>query len=430
MNKIGIFGLGKSGVSAAKYFSKEKYKIWADDDNKSSVEKLKETLPEITYESFDSWKYDKLDYIICAPGIASLGVNKHKIFDLVEGKCEIICDIEAFYRLRKGNSSFVGITGTNGKSTTTALTYHIMKEAGFNAFIGGNFGIPVFDLPIEGDATYVLEVSCFQLDLLKECSFDVSCLLNITPDHIDRYESFDNYVLSKKQIFNNGKENSVAIICVDQDTTRKVADGIGGLYPGRIITYQSDDSIFERNFDNLPGKHNMQNILAAYNICKTLGVKNNLIEKSARSFDGLEHRSEKVFEDEKLLIVNDSKATNEDATRPALRTFKNILWLAGGVAKESGINSLSEYFNKINKAYFYGEAAADFAAFYQSEGHENFEIHDGMKQAAIGALEDAANYDGKVTILLSPACASFDEFSNFEERGKAFKKIIMEELCG
>lgn len=427
MNNIAIFGLGISGISTVNYYANKKgYTIYAGDDNNDSLSKIKNN--NIKKTPFSDWPWDKIEFLVLSPGIALSYPEPHDIVKkAISENVPIICDIECFYMEKHGQVKLIGITGTNGKSTTTALIHHILSDNGIPSEIGGNFGIPIMDLDIEKEGYRVIEISSFQLDLLNKTSFDYSLLLNITPDHLARHGGFKNYVKAKKRIFKFNNNNGLGVICTDQEVTKNI---FSELKNENITTYKSKDfeELKDVDFNNLPGEHNKQNIVGAYIICKKIGLSNEQIIDSIKSFKGLEHRIEKVLESDKFLIINDSKATNADATEPALKTYDNIIWLAGGVMKEGGIESLKHLFPKIKHAIFYGEAKDEFAKIFKQSGQNNFTIVNSLAKAIDTSLDICKKNVGKHNIVLSPACASFDEFKNFEERGKFFKKTITEKI--
>ncbi len=419
--KVGIFGLGKSGAASATYFRNLGYDVYIWDDSKASVDAL--NVQNVIPSPIESWPWERLESLILAPGVPLTHPQPHKVVELArQHKVEIICDIEILFRYASAGSKFVAITGTNGKSTTTALIYHILKENNISAQMGGNIGVPALSLNIKKPDIFVLETSSYQLDLLKNTKFTVALLLNITPDHIDRYGSFENYTDSKKQIFNNQDEDDVAIICVDQDITKNMAKEIEKESDANLVTYITKGHILNnQQFPLLPGEHNRQNIVGAYFVCKSLGLNDSQIIAAAKTFKGLEHRIENIFSNKQISFINDSKATNADATEPALKTFENIYWLAGGKPKDGGIKSLENYFPKIKHAFFYATAADEFSSEYETAGYKNYTKVKTMKEAFEKAAEMvSADKSEKAVVLLSPACASFDEFKNYEERGKIF----------
>lgn len=427
---VGIFGLGKSGRASAIFFRNLGYNVFVWDDKPENLEQFDVINVEI--KNYKDWDWKSLESLILAPGVPLLFPNPHEIVSIAfNNNVEVICDIEALICHANKKAKFIGITGTNGKSTTTALIYHVLRECGLSVQVGGNIGIPALELDYSQESIFVLETSSYQIDLLKNAKFDIAILLNITPDHLDRYGTFERYALSKKEIFNRQTEDDVAIICVDQDITKKIAGEIGAESKANLVTYITESHILkEEIFNYLPGIHNRQNIIAAYFAAKSCGVDDDKIIAAIKSFKGLDHRIKLVCENLYVKFINDSKATNAEATEPALKTFENIYWLAGGVPKEGGIEKLKQYFPKISHAFFYGEARDKFEASFKNAGYKNYNkvktFDEAFHMAATIAFENAKLSGKQSVVLLSPACASFDEFKNFEHRGKVFSQLATE----
>ncbi len=426
--KVGIFGLGKSGHASAFYFRNKGYDVYFWDDSPQTVNSF--DVVNTTALDIEKWPWKELEAVILAPGVPLIFPKPHRVVELAnQNNVEVICDIEVLFRNSAKGAKFIGITGTNGKSTTTALIHHALKELGMDAQLGGNIGIAALELDANRPSVFVLETSSYQIDLLKKAKFDITVLLNITPDHIDRYGSFERYEQSKREIFKNLNEDDVAIICIDQDITKKIADDLEKNSPVNLVTYVSTGHLLKaHSFPYLPGEHNRQNIIAAFFACKSLGLDDDKIIAAIKTFKGLDHRIKLVFGNSEIKFINDSKATNAEATEPALKTFDNIFWLAGGVPKEGGIKKLEKYFGKIAHAFFYGQAGAEFVDTYKTAGYKNHTQTKTFKEAfaaaASLALEQGKNKQS--IVLLSPACASFDEFKNYEHRGDVFKELTNE----
>lgn len=446
--KLAIVGLGKSGFSAVKYFLNKKYEIYAWDDNITSLNncfaelknnKTIDTKKILAIEQstnqplpYQSWDWNNISEILFSPGIPVSLPKPHPIAELAnKHNIPIISDIEVLARDKNPNSKIIAITGTNGKSTTTALIFHILKENNIPTQIGGNYGIPALDLDIKKDCWFVLEVSSFQLDITPSAKFNVAVFLNLTPDHMERYVTVDKYAQSKMRIFNFQEKADTAIICTDTEIMQGLSNQLKQKNKQNIISYKTGEYLKNLDFQNLPGEHNLQNITAAFFACRQVGLTDEQIINSIRSFIGLDHRMQKVAETENVKFINDSKATNADATEPALKTFENIYWLAGGVPKEGGIEPLKKYFSKIRHAYFYGQAKDNFAKTYSEAGFSNFTILNSFREAFAQAGNDASSNPllqpskNQNIVLLSPACASFDEFKNYEERGILFKDLSL-----
>jgi UDP-N-acetylmuramoylalanine--D-glutamate ligase len=359
---------------------------------------------------------------------------------------EIIGDIEIFCRERRRHvpkAPFVAITGTNGKSTTTALIAHILKSAGRDVQLGGNIGTAILSLEPPASGRYhVVECSSFQIDLAPSIDPSVGVFLNITPDHLDRHGTIDNYAAIKDRLV---AAADTAVIAVDDNWTQAVADRLSltgrnvvrvsarrpltsGVYAEKGSLFVAEDGASRRvavldGIGSLRGQHNAQNAAAAVAAVRALGLRSAEIAEGLRSFPGLPHRMEEVGRRGRVLFINDSKATNADAAAKALSSFARIYWIAGGRAKEGGITSLTEFFPRIAKAYLIGEAAGDFAATLGSDVPH--EMSQTLDRATVAAAADAdRDRAAEPVVLLSPACASYDQFKNFERRGDAFRALV------
>jgi UDP-N-acetylmuramoylalanine--D-glutamate ligase len=364
----------------------------------------------------------------------------------------LLGDIELFQheiRSLNPNACIVAITGTNGKSTTTALIGHMINANGRRAEVGGNIGKPVFDLDMpKSDTVYVVAVSSYQIDLAPTLRPNIAVLLNITPDHIDRHGTLAHYAAVKARLFQHQLEGDTAVVGIDDALSSEICTSICGrqtatLVPISVkkslgrgicvldgILYDSQSGKTDRsgdmkNLKTLAGVHNWQNAAAAFAVGRTLGIPSDRIFSSFRSFPGLAHRMEIVAEEAGVLFVNDSKATNAEAAAKALDAYDDIFWIAGGVPKEGGIEPLVPWFSHVACAYLIGEAAPAFAE--TLSGHvETFDVKqlDAAVAAAAKAAVHAAQAGRRPVVLLSPACASFDQFKNFEARGDAFRNMV------
>ncbi len=371
-------------------------------------------LNEVDLRQFDS--------IVVTPG---LPLNRHPIAQRAkEAGVEIIGDIELFARARAELPlhKVVGITGTNGKSTTTALVHHILKTAGVPTEMGGNIGLPILAQdPLPEGGVYVLELSSYQLDLTESLDCDVAVLLNITPDHLDRYDGFEAYAASKARLFEMQFLEQVAVFGEGDETTRSISNEVGkAKHSGHYIVAAPEKYVVgQEAWPALQGPHNRQNVAIAIAVALELGVGISTCEVALRTFRGLPHRMERVREKDGVLFVNDSKATNPTATAPALAAFPKIRWILGGQAKTDNLDECAPQFGHVVKAYTIGEAGEMFAALLSPQ----------MAVAECGTLDEAVRTAASEaqagdTVLLSPACASFDQFRDFEARGDAFRDLV------
>lgn len=425
-----IYGMGKSGLSTAKAILQAGGSVYIGDDKPIHHD----ILPQAHRFDINNDALPQITAIITAPGLPFTHPKPHKIYDLAKQfNIPVMCDIELFYRIYGNNplAHFIAITGTNGKSTVTALTTHLLRDAGFNAYAGGNIGTAMFELPTPNDKPiiYVLEISSYQADLCFEFAPDAIGFLNLTPDHLDRHGSIEGYFTSKMRLLAHLKTKGKAYIAghelgnlgIWETKALAIAKNNTALITLDKNTQDAiKDSISKNNF--LTGHHNYLNALTACALCVSVGCDN---FSGLKNYVGLEHRAEFVMVKDGITFINDSKATNADATRPALHAYNNIYWLAGGVPKAEGIEPL---FKKdmihITHAYFYGQAGD---AFYNSAKRHNIPctVTDTLENALNSAFFMAkTNESEQKTILLSPSCASFDAFDNFEHRGAVFKQLV------
>jgi UDP-N-acetylmuramoylalanine--D-glutamate ligase len=443
---VALFGLGGSGIATALALKAGGAEVMAWDDNPESVAKAlaqgieTKNLREADWKEFDSF--------LLSPGVPLTHPKPHWTVDLAHAaKVEIIGDIELFVRERRHaapDAPFIAITGTNGKSTTTALIAHVLKSAGRDTQLGGNIGTAVMTLDEPAaDKFYVVECSSYQIDLAPTINPSAGILLNLTPDHLDRHGYMAHYAEVKTRLVAG---SDTAIIGVDDAHCVSIADALER--QGHKVIRISKDKALENGYfadgsklmkakagkrrvvadlagiGSLRGRHNAQNALAAFAAARAAGLGYEEIKAGFRSFAGLAHRMEQVGKQGNVLFVNDSKATNAEAAAPALSSFPRIYWIAGGLAKEGGIDGLKEYFPRLAKAYFIGEAASQFAAVLDEAAP--YEISGTLSAAVEHAARDAANDNAdEPVVLLSPACASFDQFQNFEKRGDAFRQAVM-----
>ncbi len=365
------------------------------------------------------------DALIVSPGVP---LNTHSIAVLAQtAGVPVIGDIELFAQARADlpPHKVVGITGTNGKSTTTALVHHILKTAGIPTLMGGNIGLPILGQePLPEGGVYVLELSSYQIDLTQSLDCDVAVLLNITPDHLDRYDGFAGYVASKARLFEMQSWEHDGIFGIDDPVAAILggaAEGEFGYRVGFSYTWHASASqmVGQKHWPALQGPHNAQNAAAAILTCIKLGVAQSDIDRGLTSFTGLPHRMEQIASYAGVAYVNDSKATNPESTAPALAAFERVHWIVGGKAKGDDLDACRPAFGHVAHAYTIGEAGPRFAAILEPD----MPVEEaGTLAAAVSAA--AANAQPGETVLLSPACASFDQFRDYEERGAAFRAAV------
>ena len=446
--RVAVFGLGNSGLLAARALKEGDADVIAFDDSEKTISAARAA--GLKVEDLRGLDWSKISALVLAPGVPLTHPEPHWSVQLArKAGVEVIGDIELFCRERMKSGAecpLVAITGTNGKSTTTALIAHLINNAGLDAQMGGNIGVPVLALePFRAKRAYVLEVSSYQIDLAPSLRPTVGILLNVTEDHLDRHGSMENYAAIKERLPANVEAGGTAVIDVDDAYTRAAAERIerAGKKVVRIsVAGKLSDGYYAEGtqilhsiggkphavaqlagIGSLRGAHNAQNAACAVAACVAIGLDIAAIQQGLASFPGLAHRMQQVGRKGNVLFVNDSKATNADSAAKALASFHDIFWIAGGKPKTGGIASLAEFFPRIRKAFLIGEAAAEFAG--TLGGKVPHEINKVMAAAIEAAARDAAASGLKeAVVLLSPACASFDQYPNFEVRGKAFTDIV------
>jgi UDP-N-acetylmuramoylalanine--D-glutamate ligase len=453
--KVGVFGLGKAGEATIASLLAGGAEVYAWDDRYEALgtrdQALVSASPIPNAQSlipFRDWPWAELKALILSPGVPLTHPKPHEVVDYAhKANCPVIGDIELLFNACP-KARYVAITGTNGKSTTTTLIGHILKSAGLKVEVGGNLGTAALSLnPLGTDGIYVLELSSYQLDLVKTTRFNVAAFLNITPDHLDRHGSMEGYVAAKKHIFARQQKDDVAVIAVDDDYTRGIRDwglGIGTskwvqvsghqILPEGVYVSEGDlhdTSLLIPNpqslthIATLTGRHNWQNAAVAYATCRACGVAADVIYKAMQSFSGLRHRLQLAGTIGNVRFINDSKATNADATANALAPYNEIYWIAGGKPKAGGISTLDDYFPNIIHAFLIGAAEEEFAQ--TLSGRVPYTrcgtLNEAVKQAAEMAFAQGRK---NAVVLLSPACASFDQFKSFEQRGDIFCQLIDE----
>ena len=445
---VAVFGLGGSGLASCQALRAGGAQVVAGDDG---AEKLAEAA-QAGFVAADLRKenWSRFAALILTPGAPLTHPAPHWSVLLARAAgVEVIGDIELFCRERKRHAPdapFVAITGTNGKSTTTALIAHLMRVAGYDTQMGGNIGTAILSLEVPRKGrVHVIEMSSYQIDLTPSLDPTVGILINVSEDHIDRHGTLEHYAAVKERLVAGVQVQGTAIIGVDDNWCRAAADRIeqAGKRVVRISVknplpdgiYVDHETIWRASggarseiakiggIGSLRGLHNAQNAACASACALALGVASDVLQKGLRSFPGLAHRMEQVGRLNNVLFVNDSKGTNADAAAHALSSFADIFWIAGGKAKAGGITSLAEYFPRIRKAYLIGEAAPEFAATLGDRVPH--EISQTLDVAVANAAREAeASELAEAVVLLSPACASFDQYRNFEIRGAKFRDLV------
>jgi UDP-N-acetylmuramoylalanine--D-glutamate ligase len=451
--RVAVFGLGGSGLASASALLAGGADVVAYDDNADSVAKA--TAAGIPTTDLRSLDWSKLAALVLAPGVPLTHPAPHWSVALAQkAGIAVIGDIELFCRERRKlapDAPFVAITGTNGKSTTTALVAHLAASAGMDAQLGGNIGIAILSLEppqaarVRQPRVHVVECSSYQIDLAPSLDPSIGILINLSADHLDRHGTMEHYAAVKARLVAGVPPDGTAIVGVDDEWCSTIADRLAqsgkrvvrisvrraladGIYvEGRRIMRAAAGNVAPiaelGGIGSLRGLHNAQNAACASAAALALGLSPAAIQAGLRSFPGLAHRMEEVGRHGSVVFVNDSKATNADSTAQALVCFDDIFWIAGGKPKTGGIEPLREFFPRIRKAYLIGEAAEQFAvALGDAVSHE---IAGTLGQAVAAAARDAAASTARdPVVLLSPACASFDQYRNFETRGDAFRDLV------
>ena len=452
---VALFGLGGSGLATARALRAGGADVAAWDDNSASRDKA--AAAGLALVDLSSADWSGFSSLVLAPGVPLTHPEPHwTVGRAKKAGVEIIGDIEIFCRERRAHapeSQFVAITGTNGKSTTTALLSHVLRQAGRDVQMGGNIGVPILDLePPSDQRVHVIECSTFQIDLAPSLDPYVGILLNLTPDHLDRHGTMENYAAIKERLV---AQSRLAVVGVDDDYCKAICARLEDAQKPVLTisdkraqqtgcTYYEDGKLQRQvslgarwclgetlvdlmQAQSLRGAHNGQNAAAVFAACDWLGVAHDDIGAGMKSFPGLAHRMEQVGKLGRVLFVNDSKATNADAAEKALLSFRDIHWIIGGKSKEGGIEPLRPLFSRVAKAYLIGASTEDFA---RTLGVDvAFERCGTLDVATAAAARDAAASSApEPVVLLSPACASYDQFANFEKRGDAFRDIVAQIL--
>ncbi|MFL6798195.1 MAG: UDP-N-acetylmuramoyl-L-alanine--D-glutamate ligase [Xanthobacteraceae bacterium] len=446
--RVAIFGLGASGLASASSLLAGGADVIAWDENEDAV--VKATAAGIPTADLRSIDWSRVASLLLAPGVPLTHPVPHWTVGLARAAAvEVIGDIELFCRERRANAPhtpFVAITGTNGKSTTTALTAHLLRTAGHDVQVGGNIGTAILSLePPSAGRVHVIEVSSYQIDLAPSLDPSVGILINVSEDHLDRHGSLQHYAAVKERLVAGVQDDGTAVVGVDDNWCAAAADRLersgkrltrvsvrrplpDGLYLQAETIMQASGGAARRlagigGIGSLRGTHNAQNAACASGAALALGLSSGAIQEGLRSFPGLAHRMEQVGRLGAVLFVNDSKATNADSAAQALACFADIFWIAGGKPKTGGLSSLSGFFPRIRKAYLIGEAAKSFAA--ELEGRvPNVEAGVLERAVELAARDASSSALRDPVVLLSPACASFDQYRNFEIRGDKFRQLV------
>ena len=446
---VAVFGLGRTGVSAALSLVAGGATVWAWDDNEAS--RTAAAQKGVPLKDLKTADWSQVNEFVLSPGVPHYLPKAHWSAELARSaKVPIICDIEILAREVNARPvrqrpKIIAITGTNGKSTTTTLIGHILKSCGKDAQIGGNIGRGVLDLDNMHSGTfYVIELSSYQLERTQSLRADAAVFLNLSPDHLDRHGTMEVYGKAKQAIFANQSKGDTVVLGVDDayckalctelkvkngrsiipvSARRSMGHGVSVL-GGKLfsnLTRKAYEVCDLNQAKALEGQHNWQNAAAAFAAIRSFGIDAKDIGQAILSFPGLAHRMETIGTLRNVRFVNDSKATNADAARQALASYKNIFWIAGGVPKDGGIEPLKDLFGNVQSSYLIGEASNEFAKTLKSTG-KNFAKTGTLEMALLKATKDAleSGLENPI-VLLSPACASFDQFKNFEIRGDAFR---------
>jgi UDP-N-acetylmuramoylalanine--D-glutamate ligase len=440
-----VLGLGRSGRSACRALAASGARVWAWDDAPARRAEAADAGVPVVDLAICNWR--RVDRLVLSPGIPSLHPRPHPLVRRArEEGVEVTGDLELLVE-NQPRRRIVGITGTNGKSTTTSLVGALLRSAGIGAQVGGNIGLPVLDLlPKPEEDIYVLELSSYQLELTDRLACSVAVILNLSADHLERHGGMGGYLRAKRRILRNQGASDWALIGVDDapgqalfeelraaggrrllpfGVGRTLDEGVyvveGRLYDGREAGARPVVDL--RGVASLRGAHNWQNAAAAYGVARALGVAPATAAAGLRGFTGLAHRMEAVATLGEVQFVNDSKATNPEAAARALASYERIYWIAGGRPKQAGLEPLLPWLDRVRHAYLIGEAAAPFEAALgpRVPCTRSGDLATAVGQAATAAAADRA---GGAVVLLSPACASFDQFTDFEARGDAFKALV------
>ncbi len=454
LNKnIYIVGLGVSGMSLARALKKTSCKTICWDDDIIIRKKAEKNKIEIC--SVEDTNFETLDYLVLSPGIKSQGKNTHIAAKKAKkNSVKIISDLEFLSYLEK-KKTLIGITGTNGKTTTTLFTKNLISfKEKLKSQMCGNIGIPLDKIDLDKYlGPLVVEISSFQLDRIQNLKFKIAVLLNVSKDHIDWHENMNAYIKAKLNIFRNQTKSSIAIICIDNKICEKIANEFKMNFKSKLITISTDhnkesDVNFRENkyeieiINNLINKriiikkdkikftiakHNYQNLIASYTVFFALGLKHSNFYRAVEKLKNVEHRIEFIGSKRNIKFFNDSKSTNIDSVLTALESLENNLLIIGGREKHGGLKGIEKKKHKIIKAYTFGEAKKNFHNYLKKNSIKSAYFSN-LETAFNSAVKDAFKLKKKVNILFSPACSSYDQFTNFSERGKYFKNLFYKQI--
>jgi UDP-N-acetylmuramoylalanine--D-glutamate ligase len=419
--RFAVVGLGRNGLPAARALRAMGAEVVAWDDREearaaASAEGIAVREPEMR----------GLTALVLSPGIPHTLPWPHPLAArAIAARVPVVSDAELLYRAVRTAGSrarFAGITGTNGKSTTTALLAHILECAGLPVAAGGNLGTAALALPLlPDDGVYVLEMSSYMLERIATLRFDAAVMLNLSADHIDRHGDMAGYAHAKRAIFERQTGNDLAVIGIDDEPSREMAAWLH-TRPATVVEISERDQVPGiENARALPGSHNVQNAAAASVMAAFLGAPAKQIIEGIETYPGLPHRQERVAEISGIVFVNDSKATNADSAARALGCYDRLIWIAGGMAKEGGIRPLADYFPRIALALLIGRDAPILAETLAAHGVPHRIV--GTLEAAVAQAWEAARTGAANVVLLSPACASWDQFTGFDQRGDVFRAL-------
>ena len=447
---VAVFGLGRTGLTAARALAAGGASLILWDEKAAG----RDAAAAEGFVVRDLWGIDwsGVSALMLSPGVPLTHPKPHWVVEKARAAgVEILGDIELFARQVNAapahkRPKVIAVTGTNGKSTTTAMIGHICRSAGRDTRIGGNIGVGVLDLDeMHGGAVYVLEVSSYQLDLTRSLKADAAILLNVSPDHLDRHGDMAGYIAAKRRVLMNQDKGDTAIVGVDDAWCQQICTEVTaanrrtiwpisagramgrGVYVLQGVLYDATGDRVSEIADllqakSLPGRHNWQNAAAAYAAARAIGISASDAGEALLTFPGLAHRMETVGVIGNVRFVNDSKATNADAARQAMSSYNKFYWIAGGVPKAGGVDTLSDLLPRVEKAYLIGDAAPAFGAALKGKAPA---VEVGSLEAAVlAAYADAKASGEEAVVLLSPACASFDQFSDFEHRGEVFRTAV------